>query len=172
MAEGTGAFFSTLASFVTYAFLHANFVHLAINGLGFLIFGTVVARRIGPLRFALFSLVTTVASALAHLVPNWGDATPVIGASGAISGYMGAAARFMFIDPRSVEAAARPVLPLWSRPVVIFTLVWTGANILFGATGLSLDGSNDLTAWMAHMGGYFTGLLFFPLFDQRRYWLS
>ena len=161
-----------LATFVTYAFLHANFTHLAVNGLSFLIFATVVARRIGSARFVVFSLVTAVVAALAHLATNWGDATAVIGASGAISGYMGGAARFMFLDPRSSQPAGRPLLPLSSRPVAMFALVWTVANVGFGATGFSPDGSSDLTAWQAHLGGFFSGLLLFPLFDQRRYWLG
>ena len=166
-----GATFWVLVPFLTYALLHGSLTHLAVNGLAFLIFATVVARRVGTVRFFALTLVGTVASVLAHLVAHWGEATPVIGASGAISGYMGAASRFMFIDPRDPAAAGR-ILPLHSRPVVMFALIWTVANVGFGLTGFSLDQSQDLTAWEAHLGGFYAGLLLFPLFDQKRGWLA
>ncbi len=161
-----------LAPFLTYALLHGNFLHLAVNGLAFLIFATVVARRIGTARFFALTLVATIAAVLAHLVSNWGDTTPVIGASGAIAGYMGAASRFMFIDPRNPAAGERQLLPLFSRPVVMFALVWTGINVVFGLTGFTPGDSEQLTAWQAHLGGFYAGLLLFPLFDRRRNWLG
>jgi membrane associated rhomboid family serine protease len=162
------ATFWTLVPFLTYALLHGNFLHLAVNGLAFLIFATVVARRIGAARFFALTLVATIAAVLAHLFTNWGAPTPVIGASGAIAGYMGAASRFIFVDPRNPTAGPGQLLPLFSRPVVVFALVWTGINIAFGATGFSPDESQDLTAWQAHLGGFYAGLLLFPLFDRRR----
>ena len=160
-----------LLPFVTYALLHGGFMHLAVNSLAFLIFGTVVARRVGAARFLAFSFVTSMAAILAHLATHWGDSGPVIGASGAISGYMGGATRFMFYDPNNPATGPRSRLPLLSRPVVTFALVFTLINVATGLTGFSPDGSQDLTAWEAHLGGFFGGLLLFPLFDRGYAWI-
>lgn len=157
----------TFAPFVTYAFLHGGFTHLAVNALAFLIFGTIAARRVGTMRFLSLSLVTSVAAALTHYAIHWSDTTPVIGASGAIAGQMGAASRFMFYDPKRPPTGPGYTLPIYSRPVVLFALVWVVLNAGMGLTGFSPDGSQDLTAWEAHIGGFFAGLLLFPLFDRR-----
>ena len=164
--------FWALVPFLTYALLHGNFLHLAVNGLAFLIFATAVVRRIGAARFAALTLVATIAAILAHLFAHWGETTPVIGASGAIAGYMGAASRFIFVDPRNSAAGERQLLSLFSRPVVVFALVWTVINTGFGLSGFSPDESQDLTAWEAHLGGFYAGLLLFPLFDRPRVWLN
>ncbi len=162
-----GATLWILMPFLSYALLHGNFLHLAVNGLAFLIFATVVARRIGTTGFLTFTIMATLAAIVTHLFTNWGDNAPVIGASGAIAGYMGAASRFMFIDPNRPPERQRELLPLLSRPVVAFALIWTLMNVGVGLTGFSPDGSQDLTAWEAHLGGFYAGLLLFPLFDLR-----
>ncbi|MBI1210464.1 MAG: rhomboid family intramembrane serine protease [Alphaproteobacteria bacterium] len=158
-------------TFLTYALLHGGFMHLALNGLAFLIFGTVVARRVGAARFLAFSLVTSLAAILAHLAAHWGEAVPVIGASGAISGYMGGATRFMFYDPKHPPTGPGHLLPLPSRPVATFSLIFVLINAGVGLTGFSPDGSQDLTAWEAHIGGFFAGLFLLPWFDRGRNWL-
>ena len=163
-----GATFWTLLPFLSYALLHGNFLHLAVNGLAFLIFGTVVARRIDTLRFLALTLVATIAAVLAHLVAHWGEAGPVIGASGAIAGYMGGASRFIFVDPRNPRRRALELLPLFSRPVVMFALVWSCLNVALGITGFTPGDSQGLTAWEAHLGGFYAGLLLFPLFDRQQ----
>jgi membrane associated rhomboid family serine protease len=160
-----------LVPFLTYGLLHGGLMHLVVNGLAFLIFGTVVARRVGALRFLGLSVVASIAAAIAHLTTHWGESVPVIGASGAIAGYMGAASRFVFYDPQRPPSGPDHRLPLLARPVVSFAVVWTVINIAIGVTGFSPDGSHDLTAWEAHLGGFYAGLLLFPLFDRRRDWL-
>jgi len=96
---------------------------------------------------------------------------PVVGASGAVSGLMAGAFRFIFINPR--EAVWPPtLLPLFSRPVILATVIWVVLNVLFGVTGYTPEGFGRAIAWEAHLGGFFTGLLIFPLFDRRRSWIS
>ena len=75
-------------TFVTYALLHASWIHLGVNAIWFLPFGSAVARRFGALRFLIFFAVTAAAGALAHLFAYGGQDAPVIGASAAISGTM------------------------------------------------------------------------------------
>lgn len=156
---------------VTYAFLHGDYVHLTFNVLWFMIFGTAVSRRVGTARFLGLMLVTTVGAALIHLVFYWGSPQPVVGVSGAVSGLMGAAFRFILPNPNPGTVWPPPALPLFSRPVVMMTLVWSGLNIVLGVLGLTPDGFGYPIAWEAHLGGYFTGLLLFPLFDRRRSWM-
>lgn len=171
VADPNAGTLGTLLSLVSYGFLHGDFTHLIFNSLWFLIFATVVARRIGTARFLILSLAAAVGAAMTHLVFHWGSPVPVVGASGAISGLMGAAFRFIFINPR--EAVWPPtLLPLFSRPVVLSSTLWVVLNVIFGITGYTPDGFGRAIAWEAHLGGFFTGLLFFPLFDRRRSWIS
>jgi membrane associated rhomboid family serine protease len=160
------------ASLVTFAFLHGDWVHLIFNSLWFLIFATAVARRIGTARFLTLSLLASLGAAATHLVFHWGSDVPVVGASGAVSGLMGAAFRFIFIDPRSTPVWPPERLSLFSRPVLLVSAVWVVLNVVLGITGFAPEGFGRMIAWEAHLGGYFTGLLAFPLFDRRRSWIS
>lgn len=155
---------------VTYAFLHGDYVHLAFNVMWFLIFGTAVARRVGNARFVGLMFVTTIGAALTHLLIYWGSPLPVVGVSGAVSGLMGAAFRFILPNPYAGATWPPPPLPLFSRPVIMITVMWTLINVLLGVTGLTPDGFGAPIAWEAHLGGYLTGLVVFPLFDRRRRW--
>jgi membrane associated rhomboid family serine protease len=83
-------------TFVSYAFVHLNLNHLIFNLLWLVAFGSPVARRFGALRFLTLYFATAAAGALAHLAIYWGSVSPMIGASAAISGAMGAAMRFVF----------------------------------------------------------------------------
>jgi membrane associated rhomboid family serine protease len=166
-------------TFVTYAFIHGSWMHLAVNCIWLLPFGSALARRFGSVRFLAFFAATAVAGALAHLVTHANAVAPVIGASGAISGFMAAATRFVFQrgGPLSFFAAANeeayrvPAAPLGQalrdRRIIIFLGAWFGLNILFGLGTLAMPGMNadEQIAWQAHIGGFLAGLLLFPLFD-------
>ncbi|MEQ1753828.1 MAG: rhomboid family intramembrane serine protease [Micropepsaceae bacterium] len=156
---------------VTYAFLHGDYVHLTFNVLWFMIFGTAVSRRVGTSRFLALMLITTVGAAVTHLAFYWDSPLPVVGVSGAVSGLMGAAFRFILPNPNPGTTWPPPALPLFSRPVLLMTAVWSVLNVVLGVVGLTPDGFGYPIAWEAHLGGYFTGLLLFPIFDRRRGWL-
>lgn len=164
-------------TFVTYAFLHGSWVHLGLNAVWLLAFGTPVARRFGPFRFLAFFAVTAAAGAAAHLIVYIGEPVPVVGASAAISGFMAAAMRFAFqrrgpLIERDAESYRVPALPLTAvlrnRRVLIFLVVWFALNILFGIGSLSVDGSEQTIAWQAHIGGFLAGLFAFSAFDPVR----
>lgn len=161
-----------LVPFVSYAFLHGDFVHLTFNSLWFLVFATAVVRRIGTSRFLVLSLLATVAAALTHLAFHWGSPVPVVGASGAVSGLMGAAFRFIFLDPATTPVWPPARLKLTSRPVLLGSAVWIVLNVVLGVSGFTPDGFGRVIAWEAHIGGFLTGLLLFPLFDRQRSWIS
>lgn len=154
----------------TSSLMHASWLHLGLNMVWLVAFGSPLANRIGPLRFVLFWAVCVIGSLALHFVSKPDDLVPVVGASGAISGMMGAAARFGFrIDRSSGEAGfAGPRMTLMQtlmhKQAVIFLGVWLLINLAAGA-GLDLSGSDGSIAWEAHIGGMLTGLLLIGLFD-------
>jgi membrane associated rhomboid family serine protease len=170
---GTGA---DIWTFVSYALLHADAMHLGFNSIWLLAFGTPVARRFGPLRFVLFLAATAAAGAVAHLLTHSGQMVPMIGASAAISGAMAASLRFAFQRGGPLfnryggdEVYRQPALPLLvalrhSR-ILIFVAVWFGINALLGIGSISLTGEDQSVAWQAHVGGFLAGIVFFSLFD-------
>lgn len=168
-------------SVVSYGLLHADWMHLGLNGLWLLAFGAPVARRIGFGAFLSFLGVAAAAGALVHYVTHPDDLQPMIGASAAVSGCMGATLRFMFqpqvsvtammglSDPTRNEAFRRPLIGLRQmardRRAVTFLLVWFLTNLLFGVGSISAELTEGAVAWQAHIGGFLFGLLAFPWFD-------
>ena len=164
-------------TFVSYALLHGDWVHLGLNGVWFLAFGTPVACRFGPRRFLAFCAVTAAAGGLVHLATHSGDTLPMIGASAAISGCMAAAIRFVFQANGPLELlaahdgsantvpAASLGMTLRDPRIVAFLAVWFGLNLLFGigSVGITMEGQS--VAWQAHVGGFLVGLFGFWAFD-------
>lgn len=159
---------------VSYSLLHASIEHILFNGLWLMAFGAPVARRIGPVRYIAFWILSAIAAAALNAAIHWGQMTLMIGASGVVSALMGAACRFAFPPekrgPRPMESHLNPRLSiigaLRSRTVLMFILFWFFTNILI-AFGMPLigDGSQDV-AWDAHVGGFIFGFLLFSLFDR------
>ena len=160
-----GGFLGLAVPFVSHMFLHADFVHLGVNCVWLLAFGPIVARRYGTILFLLFFAVCGVAGAATYLAFDWGSPAGVIGASGAISGLMAAGIR-MFPWPGS--PLARPMAPIFSSPVLLFTGFWLGTNLLFGLLGIGAGGEVREIAWQAHLGGYFAGLALAGGFEALR----
>ncbi len=164
---------------LTYAFLHGGFTHVAVNSVWLLAFGTAVCRRFGGSRFLLFYAFAAIVGALAFYLVHPFGLQPVIGASAAVSGAMGAAVRFAFAPggplgggfapPRDLAAYRRPAPPLRALlkdgRTMTFIILWFAANFLFGAVAPSgADGAS--VAWEAHIGGFLAGFFGFRLFDR------
>lgn len=178
------AFFPPLLSsqpwcFLTYAFLHGGWPHVIFNCLWLLIFGTVVARYLGALRFLVLAAGSAIAGALVTLMLHWGEDYLMIGASGAVSGLMAAAVPVMYGrgrlaagwptgDPLTARALT-PVQLLRNRNALIFTLVWLAITLMSGATGFT--GTSFMAeggiAWEAHIGGFIAGLVGFYVLQGR-----
>jgi membrane associated rhomboid family serine protease len=160
---------------VTYAFLHADALHLLVNLVWMASFGGALARRFGTARFLLLAAVASVAGAGAHFLAHADDEALVIGASGAVSGMMAATARFAFspggplAGGRSPAAYRQPAEPLatvfTSSRALGFVIVWFAVNLLFGIAGGLTPGVSGPIAWEAHIGGFLAGLLAFPYLD-------
>jgi membrane associated rhomboid family serine protease len=168
-----GNLLGALLPFASYMALHNDYTHLLVNCLWLLAFGPIVARRFGAPLFLLFFLVCGVAAALTHLLFNWGAPEPVIGASGAISGLMAAGMRLLPTERPAREEegppADAPMLPLFSRQILFFTLTWFALNLVVAvAPGIMLGIGGGLVAWQAHIGGYVAGLLLSGAFDRFR----
>lgn len=157
-----GSLFDRALPFVSYIFIHADWTHVAVNTIWLLPFGSVVARRYGTVLFLLFFLLCGIAGAAFHLVLNWGSTSPVIGASAAVSGLMGAAFRMM------PEGPYAPLHPLFSRIVIVWSVVWIALNVVVGVTGFGTGPGVHTVAWEAHIGGYFAGLLLAGPLDALR----
>jgi len=168
-------------TFLTYAFIHGNLMHLTFNGVWLLAFGTPVARRFGALRFLIFFLFSAAVGAAMHLAVHSGDGLPMVGASAAISGAMAAAMRFAFQrggplnpfgpfrghDEAAYRVPATPLSVMLREPrLIVFLIVWFGVNLFFGLGFVSVPGEGDMPiAWEAHIGGFLAGLVCFVLFD-------
>jgi membrane associated rhomboid family serine protease len=175
-ADLPGGKAAAFTSYLTHLFVHGDVMHLVINSAWLLAFGTPVARRTDTVRFLLFFAVAGITGALLYLTVNGAMLTLMVGASGAISGLMGAAFRFMF---RSFEQggpwafAGTPIhVPLASlsetlrdRRIVTAVIAWTVINMVLAWGGLGLGEAAGI-AWEAHLGGFFSGLLLYGLFDR------
>lgn len=173
----SGAYLIDIYAFtspVTYSFLHGSWVHLAVNMIWLAAFGSPLANRTGWARFLAFWVATALAAALLHYVTHIDGMAPVVGASGAISGMMGAASRFGFAIARGRDgraAFAGPVLSiaetLRSRSVLAFLGVWFAVNLASGL-GFGEAEIGGPIAWEAHIGGFLAGFFALPLFLRGR----
>ncbi len=173
-ARYSGEYPFTLAWVVTpfsYAFLHGGYPHLLINMIWLAAFGSPLANRIGNARFLLFWALTSLGAVALHYALHSSEAVPLVGASGAISGMMGAAARFAFrIDRRRAKPAfAGPVLSIpqviSSRPAVTFLIVWFAINLVTGL-GFGASQMSSQIAWEAHIGGFLAGFFLIRPMDR------
>jgi len=170
-AELPGGYLTAVTSFVSYMIVHAGWMHLAVNLLWMAAFGSPVAKRLGDWKFLAFSGLCGMAGALTHLVFHFGEMTPVVGASAAISGQMAAALRFVFGAPlrQGTDPSQVPLVSLsktlTDRRILAVVGVWVVLNAIFGLGVVSIAGTEGNIAWEAHIGGFLFGLLCFGFFD-------
>lgn len=165
---------------VTYGLLHGGWLHLGVNIVWMFAFGTPVARRFGAFRFLALSVFATACGALAQYLADPDALVPMIGASAAVSGHMGAAMRFIF-NPLAGRAGRGfrhdiPALSLaesfTNRQFVVFFIVWMVMNLAFGSGIVGVPGSENAIAWHAHIGGFAAGIFGFSLFERKNSTLS
>ena len=156
-----GAFdWPALVSPVTYQFLHAGLAHLLINMTFVMAVGTAVERYLGAWRTLAFSLICGVAAAATHLAVYPQDAAALVGFSGAASGQFAGA---LWTITRRSSGRRRGIR------LVIVSALWIASNVIFGIVGFPVGDATPI-AWVAHIGGYFSGLVLIGWFDPRRRW--
>lgn len=140
------------ATLVTSAFLHGGFWHVAGNMLYLWIFGDNIEDAMGHLRYLAFYLLCAVAGGLAQVAIDPDSVVPMIGASGAISGVLGA---YLLLHPRR-----KVYVLIFFRTVPLPVWLVLGAWILFqiGSVTVLLDGDSN-TAFWAHIGGFVAGVI-------------
>lgn len=154
--------------FITAMFIHGGWMHLLGNMLYLWIFGDNVEDRMGHIPYLFFYLSAGVIGSIAHIIANPGSQVPIIGASGAIAGVLGA---YFLSFPGSRILTLVPLfffITVIQVPALVFLPVWFIIQLL---NGLSTAGmAANTTAWWAHVGGFLGGAILLPFFSRpRRY---
>jgi membrane associated rhomboid family serine protease len=135
--------------------LHGGWGHVTMNAVGALAFGAPVARllsrRFAPLAFIALYIGSGVIAALGYVLCHPGSMAPLVGASGAVFGLIGAATRLLGGHGR--------VLPLFHPAVLKASAVWMGVNLLIGLVGFAPGAEGARIAWEAHAFGFLFGIL-------------
>lgn len=142
---------------VTSMFVHGGLMHIGGNMLFLWIFGDNVEDRFGHVRFLLFYLAAGVAASMTQILLDPGSTVPMVGASGAIAGVLGA---YFLLFPRA-QVNTLVILPLYISmvrlPALFFLGFWFFLQIL--NTGVSsASGASGGVAWFAHVGGFVVGV--------------
>ena len=140
--------------------LHGNWPHVLMNSIAALTFGAPVARLLrGPAGIGAFFtlyIVSGVVGAAGYGLLHLDSSAPLVGASGAIFGLIGAATRLIGVPGQSPGGR---VMPLTARPVVTASIAWMAVNAVIGLIGLAPGADGARIAWEAHAFGFLTGLL-------------
>lgn len=135
-------------------FLHAGWMHLIGNMWFLFIFGKGVEEAAGPVRFLLFYLLCGIAADYVYIYFSPASEIPLVGASGAISGVLGA---YLVLCPK----ASIIQLPAW-----FFLIIWFGMQVLWQAAAVSRHHGGGDVAYAAHIGGFVAGLLLIFFFKK------
>ena len=139
---------------LTSMFMHGGLAHLGGNLLYLWIFGDNVETRFGHLRFLCFYLISGLVASLAQIMVNPGSVVPILGASGAISGVLGA---YLVLFPRN-KVNALIFFTVVSIPSIVVIGMWAVTQFVNGAGSISQAGHVGGVAYMAHIGGFAAGV--------------
>ena len=147
LAPGKNVYLSLIVT----VFLHGSLLHLLGNLWILWIFGNNIEDDFGSFRFALFYLVAGIAATIGHVMIYAGDTTPVVGASGAIAGVMGA---YLVLHPRATVVSVVPpfVFLPFRVPAAFFLVVWLVLQFVFSSQDSNI-------AWEAHVVGFAFGFV-------------
>jgi membrane associated rhomboid family serine protease len=147
------------ATYISYAFFHGDFMHLAGNMLFVWVFGDNVEDAMGHLKFLFFYLACAATGAFAHAMVLPDSPVPLIGASGAVAGIIGA---YLLLHPK----VAVWILALGRIPLKIPAFFALGAWIAFQIYQFSTSSESEVS-WAAHIGGIVAGLLLVVVLKRR-----
>jgi membrane associated rhomboid family serine protease len=155
--------------FFSSMFMHGGLLHIVLNLWTLWIFGPALEDRLGPVRFSALYLGSGLAAGLAHTLFNAGSPQPMLGASGAIAGVIGAyALRFPYAWVRVLVPIV--IIPLFfSIPALVFAGIWFLLQVMQGASELfNPFAPAGGIAWWAHIGGFIAGVFLLRLLEPSR----
>ncbi|AQR63356.1 rhomboid family intramembrane serine protease [Brevundimonas sp. LM2] len=140
---------------VTSLLVHGGWAHVTMNAVAALTFGTPVARLfrggVGVGVFLALYMASGLVATLGYGLVHWGSVDPLVGASGAVFGLIGAATRLLGGGGR--------VLPLTDRGVILTAIAWMAVNAVLGLIGFAPGVEGARVAWEAHAFGFLFGIL-------------
>lgn len=148
----------TLDTFIplfTHMFLHAGWLHVGSNMLFLWIFGDNVEHRMGAVAYLCFYLVAGLIASLAQVFVNGNSTIPSLGASGAISGVLGA---YLVLFPRN-RVTVFLLRFLVVVPAIVAIGLWAVFQFVNGLGSVAVTAETDGVAYMAHIGGFVTGIV-------------
>lgn len=154
--------------FISSMFIHGGWLHIVGNMLFLYIFGDNVEARMGHYRYLIFYIVCGLAAAVFQIATNVSSEIPMVGASGAISGVLGA---YITFYPKSKILTLVPIfffIRLIHIPAAIFIFVWFIIQFVSGIGSLEMPGDTGGVAFWAHIGGFVAGLILARHFQKRR----
>ena len=159
-----------LISIITALFLHAGWLHIIGNMLFLWVFGDNVEDRLGHLRYLLFYLVAGSVASLVQFGVNPDSVTPIVGASGAVAGVLGA---YLILFPRATIRAIIPffILIFIPLPIPAWVMIglWFLQNLVSGYATIADAAAPDAgVAWFAHIGGFLFGAFIALVFLRGR----
>ncbi|MGK0689359.1 MAG: rhomboid family intramembrane serine protease [Aquificaceae bacterium] len=156
-------------SLLTHTFLHGSWLHIIGNMWFLWVFGDNVEDRLGRVKYLIFYILSGLGAAIIQTLVSLlfgGEEIPMVGASGAISGVLGA---YLWMFPHARILALVPVfffLTFMELPAVFFIGMWILIQIINGLITLPLAGMGGV-AWFAHIGGFFVGYFLAKRFYRR-----
>ncbi len=170
LKDSNAPFLLVYFPFLTSMFLHGGWMHLIGNMIYLWVFGDNVEDRMGHFKFLLFYILCGIAAAYAHIYTNPHSEIPTVGASGAISGVLGA---YFVLFPHSRVIALVPLFfffDLIEVSAFIFLAFWFILQFFNGVAslGAATYATTGGVAWWAHIGGFIAGILLSFLFVRKR----
>lgn len=158
--EGPAPWLPQQATVFTYMFLHADWLHLGSNMLFLWVFGDNVEDAMGHLKYLIFYVVCGVLAALAHLLLFPDSISPLVGASGAVAGVIGA---YLVLYPKVRVFVLNRLVITFPLALPAWTVLglWVATQIFF-----VLFGGEEGVAWWAHIGGVVAGALLVVVFKR------
>jgi membrane associated rhomboid family serine protease len=159
-----GNLVAALSPLVAYQFMHGGWLHIGSNMLYLWVFGDNIEDRLGHTKYLIFYLLMGALAGLAQIAIDPGSAIPIIGASGAVAGVLGA---YLVSCPRARVLALIPIFIVFTLaeiPAVIFLGFWFILQLFQGIATIGVDVS---VALWAHIGGFVAGMILVHFFGKR-----
>lgn len=168
-SSSSAGIYERLYPFFSSMFLHGGWLHLIGNMLFLYIFGDNVEGRMGHFKYLVFYIVCGLAAAVFQFITNIHSEIPMVGASGAISGVLGA---YIVFFPRSRILTLVPIfffIQLIHVPAAVFIFIWFIIQFLSGVSTLGTPSDTGGVAFWAHIGGFVAGLILARYFAKGAY---